>query len=189
MKTRIALIVFTAMMLVAIELVLIAEEFYYIAAAFVICVLLIVHRELWSLIKTRKLPPFDERIRDTVARSLRNSFVFLVFAIALLMLTMPMFPRSFFPETYQVYWSSRNSSGQFEQINVSRSMARYLGYLLLSGGAAYMLSYVYYDRLQQKIGLRGVKAIKIVLVTSGVLIAVYMLIWLLMGGLISLIAG
>ena len=63
MRTRKVFIgVFITALLVTI--VLISIKAYYVAIALIIGILLIGYRELWSLLVTRKLPPFDERIRE-----------------------------------------------------------------------------------------------------------------------------
>ena len=132
-------------------IVLISLKAYYVAIAFVIGILLIGYRELWSLLKTRKLPPFDERIRENIGKSVRNGFIFLVFALAFLMLP---FSTTLVnkPETTHV-----------------------LGSLLLSGGATYLLSIIFYDRVEPELGEKGFRMLKIFLLTAGISIAVFIL--------------
>ena len=63
MRTKIAfLAVSIAALLVAI--ILISLKAYYVTIALVVGTLIIGHRELWSLIRRRKLPPVDERVRE-----------------------------------------------------------------------------------------------------------------------------
>ena len=130
---------------------LISVKAYYVAIALVIGILLVGHRELWSLLRTRKLPPFDERIQENIGKSVRNGFIFLILVIAFLMLP-------------------------FSTILISKpDTAHVLGGLLLSGGAAYMLSFIFYDRVEPKLGERGLKMLKIFLMTAGISVAVFIL--------------
>jgi len=150
MRTRKAFIgIFITALLVTIALI--SVKAYYIAIALVIGILLIGYRDLWSLLTTRKLPPFDERVRENIGKSVRNGFFFLVFALAFLMLP-------------------------FSTILVTKpDTAHVLGGLLLSGGAAYLLSFIFYDRVEPKLGERGSKMFKVFLVTAGISVAVFIL--------------
>ena len=154
-------------------LLLILEGEYFVGIALITCMLLILHRELWSLLTTRKLPPFDERIRDNIAKSIRNGFIFLVFAIAILMITGP------FPTSVTSVFSRQPSSSI--TVHIQYHWYYILGYLLLSGSAVYMLSYIFYDRVEQKLGRRGLKTIKICSMTLGIFIAVSILGLVLVG--------
>jgi hypothetical protein len=71
--------------LLAIAVILACSGVYYAAAAVIAGWLIISHRELWSLVKNRKLPPTDERVEDNVMKAMRNSFVFF-FVVASLLL-------------------------------------------------------------------------------------------------------
>ena len=134
-----------------VTIVLISVKAYYVAMALIIGILLIGYRELWSLLTTRKLPPFDERIRENIGKSVRNGFVFLVITLAFLMLP-------------------------FATILVTRpDTAHILGSLLLSGGAAYLLSFIFYDRVEPKLGERGLRMLRIFLLTAGISVAVFIL--------------
>jgi len=150
MRTRKVFIgIFVTALLVTI--VLISVKAYYVAIALIIGMLLIGYRELWSLLTTGRLPPFDERIRENIGKSVRNGFVFLVFALAYLMLP-------------------------FSTIFITKpDTAHVLGSLLLSGGAAYLLSFIYYDRVEPKLGERGLKMLKVFLMTAGISVAVFIL--------------
>jgi len=106
--------------------------------------LLIGHRELWSLIRTRKIPPIDERVRENTRKSVRNGFIF--FAIATAFLMLPFSVRLIeTPDTVHV-----------------------LGGLFLSGGAVYLLSYLFYDRIEPGLGEKGLKMLKIFLLVAGI---------------------
>jgi len=136
---------------VAVIIMLISVKAYYIAVALVAGTLLFGHREIWSLITRRKLPPFDERIRENVTKSVRNGFVFFVFALAFLMLP-------------------------FTKILISKpDTSQVLAGLLLSGGAVYLLSYFYYDRSVPNLGKRGLKMIKVFLILAAASLAVFIL--------------
>lgn len=80
--------VFLAVSITALILtvILISLKAYYVVIALVAGTLLIGHRELWSLVRRRKLPPVDERVRENAGKSLRNSFIFFAIASAFLML-------------------------------------------------------------------------------------------------------
>ena len=150
MRTRkVFLSIFLTALVVTI--ILISIKAYYIAITLVIGILFVGHRELWSLLRTRKLPPFDERIQENIGQSIRNGFIFLILVIAFLMLP-------------------------FSTILISKpDTAHILGGLLLSGGAAYMLSFIFYDRVEPKLGERGLKMLKIFLMTAGISVAVFIL--------------
>jgi len=61
MRTRkVFLSIFLTALVVTV--VLISMKAYYVAVALVFGILLVGYRELWSLLRTKKLPPFDERI-------------------------------------------------------------------------------------------------------------------------------
>jgi len=84
MKTRrVFLAVFIAALIVTIVLISLKE--YYVAIALIVGVLLIGHREVWSLLRKRKLPPIDERVRENIVKAVRNGFIFLI-ALPFLML-------------------------------------------------------------------------------------------------------
>ncbi|MFC1909096.1 hypothetical protein ACFLXD_04500 [Chloroflexota bacterium] len=150
MRTRkVFLSIFLTALVVTV--VLISMKAYYVAIALVFGILLVGHRELWSLLRTKKLPPFDERIKENIGKAVRNGFVFLILVLAFLMLP-------------------------FSTILISKpDTAHILGGLLLSGGAAYMLSFIFYDRVEPKLGERGLKMLKIFLITAGISVAVFIL--------------
>jgi len=61
MKTRRLFLVVLIVALI-VTIMLISLEQYYVAVALIVGTLIMRHRELWSLIKKRKLPPVDERV-------------------------------------------------------------------------------------------------------------------------------
>lgn len=150
MRTKRALLaIFITALIVSV--VLISIRAYYVAIALVVGMLLLGHRELWSLLTKRTLPPFDERTRENIGKAVRNAFIFFALALAFLMLP-------------------------FTTILISGpDTAHVLGGLLLSGGAVYVLSYLFYDRSEPKLSERGLKMLKIFLMVAGISLAVFIL--------------
>jgi hypothetical protein len=143
MKTK-RLLLAVAITALVVAVILISLEAYYVAIALVAGTLIIGHRELWSLIRTRKMPPIDERVRENTSKSVRNGFIF--FAIATAFLMLPFSVRLIeTPDTVHV-----------------------LGGLFLSGGAVYLLSYLFYDRIEPRLGEKGLKMMKIFLLVAGI---------------------
>ena len=131
--------------------ILISLKAYYVAVALIAGTLIIGHRELWALIKKRKLPPVDERVRENAGRSLRNGFIFFAIATAFLMLLFSI-NRTLNPEIMHL-----------------------LGGLFISAGAVYALSYLYYDRAEPRLSERGLKMLKKFLAMAGASLAVFIL--------------
>jgi hypothetical protein len=126
-------------------------EAYYVAVALIVGVLIMGHRELWSLITKRKLPPIDERVRANVGRSIRNALVFFAVAIVSLML---------------LFSVNRD---------LSPDILNLLGALFLSVGVVYLLSYLFYDRSQPNLGERGLKMLKTFLLIAGISLGVFII--------------
>ncbi len=150
MKTkRVFLAVFITALIVTV--ILISLKAYYVAIAIVVGTLLMGHRELWSLLRKRKLPPIDERVRENTSKSIRNGFIFFAIATAFLML-----PFSIklveAPDTVHV-----------------------LGGLFISAGAVYLLSYLFYDRVKPKLEARGLKMLKTFLLVAGISLAAFII--------------
>jgi len=143
MKTkRILLSIFITALILTV--VLISLQAYYVAIALLGGTLILAHRELWSLVRRKKLPVIDERVRENVGKSVRNGFIFLVTVLAFLMLP----------------FSVRLTEGP-DTVHI-------LGGLFLSAGAAYLLSYLYYDRAEPGLSERGLKLLKIFLIITGI---------------------
>ncbi|NIX01006.1 MAG: hypothetical protein GWN13_22755, partial [Phycisphaerae bacterium] len=85
MRTRRALLAVSIVALI-LAITLISLRAYYVAVALLVGTLLISYREIWSLIRRKKLPPIDERVRENTSKSIRNGFIFLVITLAFLML-------------------------------------------------------------------------------------------------------
>ena len=134
-----------------ITVVLISIKAYYVAIALAVGTVLVGHRELWALLTRRGMPPLDERIRENSGKSVRNGFVFFLLASAFLMLP-------------------------FATKLISQpDTAHVLGGLLLSGGAVYLISYIFYDRVGPKLGERRLAMLKTFLMVAGISLAVFIL--------------
>ena len=131
-----------------VTIILISLKAYYVAIALIVGTLIMGHRELWSLIRRRKLPPVDERVRENVNKSIRNGFIFLVTALAFLMLP----------------FSVRLTEAP-DTVNV-------LGGLFVSAGIVYLLSYLFYDRVAPRLAGRGLRMLRIFLLVAGISLAV-----------------
>lgn len=131
--------------------ILVSMEAYYVAVALVVGTLIMGHREVWSLIRRKRLPVIDERVRENLGKSVRNGFVFLVAALAFLMLP---FGTTLFDEP---------------------GLTHVLGGLFISTGVVYLLSYMYYDRAGPRLSERGRRMLKVFLIVAGVAVATFIL--------------
>jgi hypothetical protein len=134
-----------------VTVILISLRAYYVAIALAVGTLIMGHREVWSLIRRRKLPVIDERVRENVSKSVRNGFIFLAVAIVFLMLPFSVFVIET-PNTVHV-----------------------LGGLFLSGGLVYLLSYLFYDRAGPNLSERSFKMLKIFLLVAGISVGVFII--------------
>lgn len=132
----------TLIVTLVITVLLIAVEQYYVAVALFLGIIIMRHREIWSLLTTRHMPPVDERVKENTSRAIRNGFVY--FAIATAFLMMP------FGEVV---------TDRFDTTHI-------LGALFLSTGLVYMLSYLFYDRSGLEIDSKRRKLIKTFLVLA-----------------------
>jgi len=164
MKTKRAFLAISITALI-LTVILISLEAYYVAIALVAGTLIIGHRELWSLLRTKKMPPVDERVRENTSKSVRNGFIFFAIASACLMLPFSV------------------------RIIETPNTVHVLGGLFLSGGMVYLLSYLFYDRAEPKLGERGLKMMKIFLLVAGISLATFIISVFLhnaIGGLFSI---
>jgi hypothetical protein len=129
--------------------VLIAAEQYYVSVALVVGLIILRHREIWSLLKYRKLPPVDERVREITGKAVRNGFIYFAAATAFLIL----------PFT--------------EIITDNVQTVHVLAGLFLSAGLVYLMSYLYYDRAEPKMDGRLLKLLKTFLLIMGLSIGVF----------------
>jgi len=148
-RKRLILAISITALIVAV--VLISLEAYYVAVALIVGTLLMGHRELWSLIKRRKLPPVDERVRENINKSVRNGFIFLAITLAFLMLPF--------------------GTGLIQDV----SIVSVLSGLFLSGGTVYLLSYLFYDRAEPRLGEKGLRVLRRFLMVTGISFGVFII--------------
>ena len=127
-----------------VTIILISIRTYYVAIALVVGTLIIGHRELWSLIRKKKLPPIDERVRENTSKAIRNGFIFFAIASAFLMLPFSV------------------------KIIETPDVVHVLGGLFLSGGTVYLLSYLFYDRVEPGLSERNLRVLKAFLLVAGI---------------------
>lgn len=152
MKTKMVFLsFFITAIIMAIMLILL--EVYYAAGALVIGVLIIGHRELWSLIRKRKLPPIDERVKENINKSIRNGFIFFGMISIL---------------TILFYITD-----QYEPIQPN--LEYFLSGLLLSVGIVYMLSYIFYDRVEASLDRKELKILRIFSLLAGISLIVFII--------------
>lgn len=150
MKTKRAFLAVSITTLI-VAIILISLRAYYVVVALIVGALFLGHREFWSLIRRRKLPPIDERIQGNISKSVRNGFIFLV--IALLFLMLPFSVR--LTETPDV-------------IDV-------LSGLFLSAGAVYLVSYLFYDWVKPKLDEGRLRMLRIFLLIAGISLGVFVI--------------
>jgi hypothetical protein len=143
---KVVLTVFIAALVITV--LLITRECYYVAISLMVGTILIGHRELWSLIRRKRRLPMDERVRENVNRSIRIGFMFLVIALAVLMLPY----------------------GEIITDNVG--IRDVVSGLFLSAGVVYVLAYMYYDRVKPGLGDKGMKVYRGFLMAAGISLAV-----------------
>lgn len=134
-----------------VTVVLISLKAYYVAVALVVGTVIMRHRELWSLITKRKLPPVDERVRENTGKAIRNGFIFFAAVTAILMLPFTVILTEG-PDTVQV-----------------------LAGLFLSAGLVYLLSYLLYDRAEPKMSEKRLKLLKTFLLVVGISIGAFII--------------
>lgn len=152
MKTKTALITFSITALLMI-IILIILEAYFIAAALVVGLLVLSHRKLWSLIMKRELPPIDERVRENTSKSIRNSFLFFCMVAVLTMIF-------YFTDKYEP---------------IQPSLEYFLGGLLLSVGVVYVVSYLFYDRVEVNLDRKRSKKFMVFSWVSGISLIVFII--------------
>jgi hypothetical protein len=146
MKTRITLILYAVIGLLAL-LILLARENVYVVLALAIGFLLLGHRELWSLVRYGRLPVIDERVKDNLSGAMRLTGIFFFISCILLLILM----------RFDV----------FE--NVSKELIVSGEFVLV--GIAYLICYYYYDRVRPNLGQRALKWLKGLLITAGLSIS------------------
>ena len=131
-----------------VAIVLIALKAYYVVVAFLGGVLLMGYRELWSLVRRRKVPPIDERVRENTSKAVRNGFIFYVAATAFLMLP----------------FSVRLVEGP--------TTIQVLGGLFVAAAVVYLVSYLYYDRVKPGLSERDFRFLRVFVLISGISLVV-----------------
>jgi len=149
-KTRRAFLAVSITTLI-VAIILISLRAYYVVVALIVGALLIGHREFWSLIRKRKMPPIDERVRENTNKSIRNGFIFLIIALAFLMLPFSV------------------------RIIETPNTVHVLGGLFLSGGALYLFSYLFYDQVESRLDERGLKMLKTFLLVTGISLGAFII--------------
>lgn len=123
-----------------ITIIFIALKFYSIAAVIIIGAIIAGHREIWSLIRYRKMPPHDERVNDNINKSIRNGFLaFIIISLITLLFYV---------------------TEDFARIDLEY----YLVALILLVELVYVISYLFYDKIEANLGKRDIKALKILAV-------------------------
>ena len=150
MKTKRAFLAVSITTLI-VAIILISLRAYYVVVALIVGALLIGHREFWSLIRKRKMPPIDERVRENTSKSIRNGFIFFAIATAFLMLPFSV------------------------RIIETPSTVHVLGGLFLSAGAVYLFSYLFYDRVESRLDERGLKMLKTFLLVTGISLGAFII--------------
>ena len=150
MKTKRLFLVILIVALVM-TIILISLKAYYVAVALIVGTLIMRYRELWSLLKRRKLPPVDERVRENTNKAIRNGFIFFAVATAFLMLPFSIILTEG-PETVHV-----------------------LSGLFLSAGLVYLLSYLFYDRAEPKMEERRLRMLKTFLLIAGIALGTFII--------------
>lgn len=152
MKTKTSLITFSITALLMI-IILIILEAYLVAGALVVGLLVLSHRKLWSLIMKRELPPIDERVRENTSKSIRNSFLFFCM-VAVLTMTF------YFADKYEP---------------IQPGLEYFLGGLLLSVGVVYVVSYLFYDRVEVNLDRKRSKKFMVFSWVSGISLIVFII--------------
>jgi len=150
MKTRRAFLAVSITALV-VAIILIWVRAYYVTIALIVGALLLGHREFWSLIRRRKLPPIDERVRENTNKSIRNGFIFIILALIFLMLPFSI------------------------RLTETPNTVHILSGLFLSAGTVYLFSYLFYDRVKPKLDEGGLKMLRIFLLVAGISLGVFII--------------
>ena len=142
MKIRWTLIAYSIISILGL-MILLSRENIYVVIAIILGFLLLGHRELWSLVRYRRPPIIDERVRNNLTSAMRLTGVFFFIASIVLILLL--------------------------RFNVFRNITTGL---IISGqlvivGIVYLLGYHYYDRVRPSLGEKATHWLKICLITAG----------------------
>ena len=144
MKTKQAFLVVSIIALLLI-ITLISLQQYYVAITLAVGAVITGRRELWHLARTRKLPPFDERVRENMKKSARNGFIFFAIATVSLMLLITI--------------NLKYLDGYLMHI---------ISGIFLAGCLIYMVSYIFYDRVEPKLEERDLSRLRKFLHIAGI---------------------
>ena len=142
MRIRCILIAYAIISMLGL-MMLLSRENVYVVLALVLGFLLLGHRELWSLVRYRRLPVIDDRVRENLSSAMRLTGVFFFIASIVLILIM----------RFNVFHDTPKEliiSGQ-----------------LVIVGIVYLFGYNYYDRVRPNLGERVLRWLKICLLTAG----------------------
>jgi len=142
MQIRWILIAYAAVSVLGLMLLL-SRENVYVVIALVIGILLLGHREIWSLVKYRRMPVIDERVQNNLTGAMRitGAFFFIASIVLILLLRFNVFKGT--PTSLIV-------SGQ-----------------LVIVGFVYVTGYYYYDRVRPCLSGKAVRWLRICLITAG----------------------
>ncbi len=142
MKIRRTLIAYAAISMLGV-MFLLSRANLYAVIALVLGILLLGHRELWSLVRYRRLPAIDDRVRENLSSAMRltGGFFFIASVVLILLLRFNVFHDT--PKELII-------SGQ-----------------LVIVGFVYLVGYHYYDRVRPHLEERATRWLKICLITAG----------------------
>ncbi len=142
MRTKVILTVLAVLSILAL-MVLLSRENVYVVLALAAGMLLLGYRELWSLIRYRRLPVIDERVRSNLTGAMRITGIFFFIESLILILLL--------------------------HFNVFKDTPASLliGGQLMLVGLMYLIGYNYYDRVEPCLGKKAMKFLKVCLITAG----------------------
>jgi len=142
MKTRCTLIAYVVISMLGL-MILLSRENVYVVLALVLGFLLLGHRELWSLIRYRRLPIIDERVRDNLTGAMRitGGFFFIASIVLIVLLRFNVFKDT--------------------------PTGLIISGLLVFVGIVYLIGYHYYDRVRPNLGEWAMRWLKTCLITAG----------------------
>lgn len=142
MKARYFLIAY-AVISILVLLLLLSRENLYVVGGLVLGALLLGHREIWSLIRRRRMPVIDERVKENLTNALRLTGAFFFIGTVVLLLSM-----------------------RFDVFEDTPAALIISGQLVLVG-FVYTIAYHYYDRVRPALGPRAMRWLKVCLATAG----------------------
>ena len=150
MKNKKTFWVFSITALV-IAIIFVALKIYTLAAVIVIGAIIAGHREIWSLIRYRKMPPNDERVQENIDKSIRNSFLFFI-VISLV--------------TILLYITDEPVQPMIEY---------FLSGLLLSVSIVYVISYLFYDKIEANSGNKQLRLFRVFLLIAAISLLLFVI--------------